>query len=170
LGSSKANTRDFGGLEQRRMKAAKMFARGKSQAEVARVLGVSRQSASVWYARWREDGSRGLKAAGRAGRKQRITPEQKAQVERQLAKGPRAFGYATDLWTLPRITKVIKKVTGVDYHPGHVWKILKSMGWSCQKPAGKAAERDEAEIARWLTDTWPEVKKTPKKRALSSSS
>ena len=123
---------------------------------------MSRQSASVWYARWQEDGSKGLKAAGRAGRKPRITPEQKARVERQLARGPEAFGYATDLWTLPRITKVIKKVTGVDYHPGHVWKILKSIGWSCQKPVGKAAERDEAQIARWLKEDWPEVKKRPR--------
>lgn len=170
MSSSKGSTRDFSALEQRRMKAARMFSRGKSQAEVARVLGVSRQSASVWYARWQEDGSKGLKAAGRAGRKPRITPEQKARVERQLARGPRAFGYATDLWTLPRIREVIKKVTGVDYHPGHVWKILKSMGWSCQKPVGKAAERDEAQIARWLKEDWPEVKKTPRKRALRSSS
>jgi len=162
--------RDFGALEQRRMKAAKMFARGKSQAEVAKVLGVSRQSASVWYMKWQDEGSRGLKAAGRAGRKPRITPEQKAQVERQLARGPEAFGYATDLWTLPRIREVIKKVPGVDYHPGHVWKILRSMGWSCQKPVGKALERDEAAIARWLKDTWPEVKKTPAKPGLPSSS
>jgi len=167
LSSTKTTSkRDFEAMEKRRMRAATMYKKGKTQAEVARVLGVSRQSASVWYHRWKAGGTKGLKAAGRAGRKPRITPEQLSRVERELIKGPRAFGYSTDLWTLPRITCVIKKVTGVSYHPGHVWRIVRSMGWSCQKPVGKAVERDEAEIARWVKRTWPKVKKTPVESAL----
>lgn len=162
--------RDFDAMEKRRMRAARMFEQGRPQAEVAGVLGVSRQSASVWYQKWKDGGRKGLKAAGRAGRKPRITREQLAEVERELMKGPKAFGYATDLWTLPRIAKVIKKVTGISYHPGHVWRIVRSMGWSCQKPVGKAAERDEAEIARWLKRTWPKVKKTPAESGPPSSS
>ena len=147
-----------------------MFEKGKSQAEVARALNVSRQSASVWYQQWKAKGRDGFKAAGRAGRKPRITPEQLAEVERRLIEGPKSHGYSTDLWTLPRIAKVIEEVTGVRYHPGHVWKMLKSMSWSCQKPARVAAERDEAEIARWLKKAWPKVKKTPAESGLQSSS
>ena len=170
MSSAKGSKRDFAAMEKRRIKAASMFEKGKPQAQVARVLGVSRQSASVWYHRWKEEGSRGLKAAGRAGRKPRITRKQLIQVERELTKGPRAFGYSTDLWTLPRIATVIEKVTGVSYHPGHVWRIVRSMGWSCQKPARVAAERDEAEIARWLKTAWPKVKKTPAESGLQSFS
>ena len=170
MSSAKGSKRDFEAMEKRRMRAAVMFERGKTQAEVASALGVSRQSASVWYHGWKSEGREGLKAAGRAGRKPRITQEQRIQVERELTKGPRAFGYSTDLWTLPRIARVIKKVTGVSYHPGHVWRIVRSMGWSCQKPDRRAIERDEAEIARWVKCTWPKVKKTPAGSRLQSSS
>ena len=36
----------------------------------------------------------------------------------------RAHGFSTGLWTLPRVARVIKRVTGVKYHPGHVWRLL----------------------------------------------
>lgn len=170
MSSAGSAKRDFAAMEKRRMKAARMFEKGKTQAEVARALGVSRQSASVWYHYWKEGGKNGLKAAGRAGRKPRVTPAQLARVKRELLKGPLAHGYKTELWTLPRIAKVIEKTTGVCYHPGHVWRIVRSMGWSCQKPAKVAAERNEEEIADWLANTWPKVGKTPAGSAPRSSS
>ena len=60
--------RDLAGLEQRRLDAARTFARGASQAEVARAFGVSAQAASTWYRRWHEGGAAALRGAGRAGR------------------------------------------------------------------------------------------------------
>jgi transposase len=57
---------------------------------------------------------------------------------------------------------VIDRVTGVAHHPGHVWRILKAMRWSRQRPARKAVERNEAEIARWVAQEWPRIKQTPK--------
>jgi transposase len=150
--------RDFKGLEKRRLQAARLFGKGKSQAEVMRALGVSRQSVSRWYWTWQREGRRGLKAAGRAGRKPKLGPAQLAQVKQELLRGPLAHGYATILWTLPRIAALIKKVTGVTYHRGHVWRILRAMGWSVQRPAHRARERDEAAIARWQKRRWPQRK------------
>ena len=75
-------------------------------------------------------------------------------------RGPGAYGYGTDLWTLPRIAQVIEQKTGVHYHPGHVWKLLRQMGWSIQKPATQAKERDETAIKRWKRATWSRLKKT----------
>jgi transposase-like protein len=46
-----------------------MFARGATQAEVARTFGVSAQAASVWYRRWRRGGEAALRGAGQAGRR-----------------------------------------------------------------------------------------------------
>src|SRR5215211_5602288 len=56
--------RDFAGLEQRRLEAARMFAHGATQAEVARTFGVSPQAASTWYRRWHEGGEAALRGAG----------------------------------------------------------------------------------------------------------
>ena len=153
--------RDFKALEARRMKAAALFQEGKSQADVVHTLHVSRQSASRWYADWKARGLRGLKAAGRAGRKSRLTARQLRKVEAELLRGPKAHGYATELWTLPRVATVIKKTCGVSYHPGHVWRVMRQMGWSCQKPTRRAKERDEVAIERWLKVEWPRIKKNP---------
>jgi transposase len=150
--------RDFAGLEQRRLEAARMFAHGASQAEVARTFGVSAQAASVWYRRWRGGGEAALRGAGRAGRRPRLSQAELEAVDQALRKGPEAFGFDTDLWTLDRIAAVIQRLTGVRYHPGHVWRLLRGLGWSLQRPARRAAERDEAEIARWRAQEWPRIK------------
>ena len=163
--------RDFAGLEQRRRKAARLFAKGKSQAEVARELEVSRQSVSRWYADWRAGGAGGLAAAGRAGRMPKLTADQFEVIERELEKGPRAHGYPTELWTLARVAEVIEATTGIAYHPGHVWKILRQkLHWSRQRPARRAVERDEEAIARWVAEDWPRVKETPDDARPSSAS
>jgi transposase len=152
--------RDFEGMEHRRKRAARMFERGVSQADVARELGVSRQSVSRWHADWQRGGARALKAAGRAGRMPRLTAVQLAQVERALRRGPRAHGFATDLWTLDRVASVIEDETGVRYHRGHVWKLLRDkLGWSRQRPARRAVERDDEAVARWKAEDWPRIKR-----------
>ncbi len=162
--------RNFEALERRRMRAVRLFEQGETQAAVARRLGVSRTTAMRWLQALEVQGREGLRAAGRAGRKPRLTAAQLEQVEQALLEGPLAFGHATDLWTLPRVAEVIRRVTGVRYHPGHVWRVLRRLGWSRQKPTTRARERDEEAIQRWVKTTWPAVKKTPHAKARRSSS
>ena len=96
-----------------------------------------------------------------SARSARLSAVELKRVEEALRKGARANGYATDLWTLDRVRAVIESVTGVAYHRGHVWKVLRSLGWSRQRPARQATERDDEAIAAWVKTTWPRVKKTP---------
>jgi len=145
--------------ERRRLKAARFFSQGLSQAEVARHCQVSRTAAHYWYRAWQQSGDAGLRAVP-DGRPSSLSPTDWRKVERQLLKGPRAQGYATDLWTLPRIATLIKKNTGVAYRTeSGVWKLLRSLHWSCQKPARRARERDERAIAHWQQVTWPAIQK-----------
>ncbi len=153
--------RDFGGMKQRRLKAAKMFRNGAAQCQVARRLGVTRQAVHVWFKQWRKRGAEALSGAGRAGRKPQLTPKQLQCVEAALLEGPRAHRLDADLWSLPRIAVVIAKLTGVRYHPGHVWRVMRALGWSAQKPQRRARERDEAAIQHWKARVWPAIKKKP---------
>ena len=156
--------RDFEGLEKRRKDAARMFKAGTRQAEVARLLGVSRQSVSRWYKDWEKAGAKALKAAGRAGRKPKLGIGDLNKIDIALRKGARANGFNTDLWTLRRVAKVIEVTTGVHYHQGHVWRILRhSMGWSLQRPAKRAKERNEEAVKVWVSQRWPELKKKSEK-------
>jgi transposase len=153
--------RDFQELERRRKQAGRLFVAGKLiLAAIARQLKVSRQSASRWYREWKSGGARALHGAGRAGRKPKLIPRQLGKVEKALRQGARGNGFDTDLWTLPRVALVIERLTGVHYHPGHVWKILGAMDWTLQRPAKQARERDPKKVELWRRERWPAVKKT----------
>jgi transposase len=152
--------RDFSQLERRRKQAGRLFAAGKMiLSSVARELKVSRQSVSRWYAEWQTGGTEALKGAGRAGRKPKLEPKQLRQLEKALRRGARANGFQTDLWTLPRVAQVVESLTGVQYHPGHVWKVLGAMDWTAQRPAKQTRERNPEKVKLWLEQRWPEVKK-----------
>jgi transposase len=149
-------------LRKRREKAIALFNEGERQAAVAAALRVSRQSVSRWYNDWLNGDARAIQGASRAGRKRRLTKDQVEQIRAKLLQGASAQGYASDLWTLPRVAKLIEAVSSVHYHPGHVWRVLRQMGWSLQRPSFRAKERDEEAIRRWKRGTWAQVKKTPK--------
>ena len=149
-------------MEERRLQAADLFRRGVIPADIARQLGVSHQVVSEWRTAWRQGGRAALRSAGRVGRPAKLRTAQLAKVERALAKGAEANGYVSDVWTLPRVAEMIERLTGVAYHPGYVWYILrKQLRWSWQRPARKATERDDAAIDQWVKERWPQVKKEP---------
>jgi transposase len=149
-------------LQARRLRAAELFATGVRQAEVARRLGVSRQSVHLWYRRWQADGADGLHSRGPTGPTPRLSDTQLQQVEQALLEGAGAHGFAGELWTLDRIATVIQRLTGVRHHPAWVWALLHHrLGWSVQRPVRRAAERDQVAIDRWVNDDWPRIKQTP---------
>jgi transposase len=161
--------RDFKALEERRLKGARLLARGVSQSEVARQLGVARQTVAAWERRLEQGGREGLKR-GTLGRPRQLDAGQERELGELLMAGAVAAGYPTELWTLPRIGQVIAHRFGVQYSTGHLWHLLRRMGFSCQKPEKRATQRDEAEITRWQRQTWPVLKKKPGARAAPSSS
>jgi transposase len=163
MGNPVGVRRDFDALERRRLEAVRLLRQGLNQSEVARRLRVVRQTVARWAALERQGGARALRQAGRAGRKPRLTTRQKSRLEQRLLAGPERLGYETSLWTSERVADLIEQEFGVRYHPGHVWKILVSLGWSCQRPAGRALERNEEAIRHWKKVTWPDIKKKPKK-------
>jgi len=154
--------RDFEALAARRMRAAEMFAANKRQVDVVVELGVSAQTASRWHRDWLAGGREALAGAGRAGRKRWLSDEQLAEVEAALAAGPKANGYSTDMWTLARVAEVIEKVTGVRYSQTQTWTVLRErLGWTRQRPARRATERDDEAIEQWVKTVWPRIKKAP---------
>jgi len=166
MGHLKGLKRDFDQLQRRRMRAARLFGQGWRQSEVARHVGVSAQSVGRWYAAWQAHGPDGLKKAGRAGRKPRLAAEQLEQIEQALREGPQALGYDTPLWTATRVADLIERRTGVRYHPDHIYRLLQQLGWSCQRPVGRALERDERAIRRWKRQRLPAIKKKPWPKAV----
>ena len=151
-------------LECQRLQAVALLEAGHGPSEVARRLGVSPGAVSRWKKIDQQVGREGLKAKPHPGRRPKLMIDQRQNLAALLLKGPLAHGYTTDLWTLKRIAEVIEKHFGAPYDPSGVWHVLREMGWSCQRPEGRARERDEEAIARWRQQDWPRIKKSPTKR------
>lgn len=163
--------RDFEVLRQRRLRAVEMFEAGRRQVDVVVELEVSAQTASRWHKAWVEGGRDALASVGRAGRRPRLSDEQIGRVEAALMEGPKANGFATDMWTLARVAEVIERVTGVRYSQTQTWTILRErMGWSRQRPARRAVERNDEAIAAWRKTEWPRIKKALGAEARGSAS
>jgi transposase len=159
-----ASCRDFETLERRRLAGATLLRQGVPQAEVARRLGVARQSVSRWATTLAEHGRKGLRRARHVGRPPKLTPTQLRGVARALMAGPEAQGYATGLWTLARVVKLIETQCGVRYSKPWVWHLVRGLGWSCQRPTGQVRAQDEVAIRRWKQVDWPRLKKRRPRR------
>jgi transposase len=170
MGNPAGVRRDFAALEARRMAAARLLRQGLSQSQVARELGVHRQSVSRWARELEQSGMRGLRKAKHTGRAAKLSLAQLRGIEQALKRGPEAFGFATGLWTASRVRGLIEERTGVRYHEDHVWRILRKLNWTCQRPAGRALERDEPAIRHWKKVAWPRIKKKRSANGVPSSS
>ena len=154
-----------GQLEERRLAAAALLRRGRlTQAAIARHLGVSRASVSRWAAAMRRRETRGLRARPRTGRPPRLGARAWARLAwarlgRLLGRGAVAAGFETERWTLRRIAALIAREFGVQFHPRYLERPLKAHGFTAQRPATRARERDERAIGAWPRREWATIKK-----------
>src|SRR5258705_13745245 len=149
-------------LERRRRKAVALLSGGLNLSEVARRTGASVSSVHRWQQLETDGGEAALAPKPVPGRPPKLRPEQCQRLFGILLQGAMAWGFPNDMWTLKRIVRVIRKEFGVRYAVGHVWKLLRRSGWSCQVPEKRAIQRDEEAIAHWKRYRWPQLKKTAK--------
>lgn len=148
-------------LEQRRLNAIALLKKGLTPVEIARKIGVDRRSVRRWKSRFLRQGQKGIKARPASGRPTKLNVLSRKKLEACLVRGAHDSGYSTDLWTCPRVAKIIERQFHVRYHVDHIGRLLRSMGWSPQKPERLARERDEKAIRRWVKQEWPDIKKKP---------
>jgi len=134
---------------------------------VAHVVKASLSSVKRWKQAVAQGGTAALAAKPHPGAKPKLTPSQKRRL---VAIRPTAAGYRTELWTCARVAEVVGRRFGVSYHPDHLGRVLRALGFSPQKPESRARERDEAAIRRWRAHDWPRIKKRGVGEKLASCS
>ncbi len=157
-------------LERRRLQAGRWLLKGVQQAAVARRLEVRPSAVSAWAKRLRGGGLSALKSTAALGRPAGLREAQRAALAAALKQGALAQGFATELWTLPRVGKLIERQFGRRYCDSQVWRILRALGFSPQRPSKRALERDEQAIRTWKRERWPALKKTLPDKGVPSSS
>lgn len=155
--------------EERRKRAWTLYQTGWKQKDIAEALGVTQGAVSQWIKRGKEGGEAGLAEQPKSGAPLRLSAADRQKLPGLLERGAESFGFRGDLWTCARVSKLIEGEFGVKYHPAHVSRILKDLGWTPQKPIRRAKQRKEAEIQHWKEVRWPELRKRqPKKDERSS--
>ncbi len=145
--------------EGRRLRAWELHQQGWKQKDIAAALGVTQGAVSQWLARGRDGGVAALRTRSSPGAPARLSPDHLAHLPALLARGAPAFGFLGDVWTRARVAEVIQREFGVVYHPDHVGRLLRALGWSVQQPQEQATQRDDRAIGTWRKRRWPALKK-----------
>lgn len=140
----------------RRRRGLALLAKGLSCNATARRVGVSPGAVRRWR---RERQLPRSPQPRKRGVKPRLTAKRLDRLAQALRKGAYPQGYVADYWTLDRIARLIWDLFGVRYHPSGVWRLLRRLGWSSQKPQRRALQRDDRAIAHWKRYVWPHIKK-----------
>ena len=138
---------------------------GLSQAEAARVFGVSRQSVHSWLRRHRQGGLAALKS-GKRGRPPapRLSPREEAKVVRMIAgRCPDQLKLPFALWTREAAGRLLAERFGVEVSVWTVGRWLRRWGFTPQKPLRRAYEQDAEAVARWLKEEYPAIRRQAKR-------
>jgi len=156
---SKKKSQSINWKERRRIHALKLKRNGWKQKDIAFALDVSKGAVSQWLKIAGEEGRKSLRAHPHTGRIPKLTFTEKQFIPDLLSHGAEAYGFRGEVWTCPRIRKVIEWEFGVSYHKSHVARLLKDLRWTPQMPVERATQRDELAITRWRSEVWVEMKR-----------
>ena len=148
-----------------RLQAILLSLDGYTAPAIAELLQVHRTRVHAWVCHWNEQGLEGIKEGHRSGRPCELTPAQCQQLHDIIESGPVAYGLNTGVWTSPLLTDLIHEEFAVQYHPGHVRKLLHRIGLSVQRPTTRLVQADPKEQRKGTRYTYPTLKKTPARKA-----
>jgi transposase len=151
-------------LEHRRRLAVQRSLEGYSADEIAEFLGVSPRTVWRWIASYRDRGPEGLTARPVPGRPPKLTVTQEKIALRWLRGSPVEHGFATELWTAPRLAQLINEEFAIRFNPRSLSAWLRDRGFTPQKPERVPRERDPGAIVAWLASDWPRIKKKARRQ------
>ncbi len=145
-----------------RIQGILMSLEGHTAGDIANHLKVHRTTVPLWIEHWNDYGEEGLWEGHRSGRPPGLTEAQREKLRDILDSGPVAYGLETGIWTSPLVSHIIRDEFEQDYHPGHVRRLLRQLGYSVQRPTTQLVQADLKQKRKWVRYTYPNLKKTPK--------
>lgn len=147
-----------------RVQGVLMSLEGHRTSDIADQLKVHRSTVPLWIEHWNRYGEEGLWEGQRSGRPAGLNEKQRQELRDILDGGPVAYGLETGIWTSPLVAQILREEFQQDYHPGHVRKLLRQLGYSVQRPTTNLVQADLQQKRKWVRSTYPNLKKTPKSK------
>jgi transposase len=151
-------------MEQIRIRAVKQVQQGESPEKVIATLGFSRACIYNWLARYRAGGWHALKSGKHTGRPKKLDGTQIAWIYKTIRdKNPLQLKFSFALWTRSMVTRLIRKQFGLKLSETSVGRLLRQMGFSCQRPLYRAYQQNPEAVEHWKKTVFPQIKKRAKK-------
>jgi transposase len=152
-------------LEEIRIRAVQRVLDGENPEAVIKTLGFHRSCIYQWMAAYREGGFEALKAKTLEGRPSKLSEKQAQKLFDIIVTGsPLQNHFPFALWTLAIIRELIRKKFNIGLSEVSVWRLVKRMGLSAQRPLFRAYQQDPEKVDNYLTTEYPTLKKRAKKR------
>lgn len=146
-------------LEEIRIRAVTQVQKGKSPEEVIAALGMARPCIYNWLAAYRSGGWGALKSKKLNGRPKKLAGKQMESIYKIIVqKNPQQYRLEFALWTLKLVKEMIYLKLGIKLSIASVWRLLKQLGLTCQRPLFKAYQQDKRAVQKWLNTTYPKIK------------
>lgn len=153
--------RSLGFIRVRALRARKA---GMRVNEIARAIGVHPNSVSRWIMHYERYGSMSMRPKKSSGRPRKIDCGDLSERLKKVVRRPATdFGFESPLWNSERIRHAMHSELGLKLSKSTVWRALREIGLSYQKPEIQAFEQDRAARKNWLEKEWPKIRRKAKK-------
>lgn len=132
---------------------------------IARMLGVHRGSVSRWLTQYRRCGATALRSKRASGRPRKVACADMAPKIAKIIRSPATrYGFENPLWNVGRVAEVLKSELDLPLSRTTVWRSMREIGLSSQKPERRALEQDPESRRDWLEKEWPKIRNHAKKQ------
>ena len=154
-------------LAEKRKIVIKLREKGMTNREVAKIVGISEQTTSIYYSRYKKEGNKvfKVKSAGRPkGSNKKLTPQQEKHIIDLLVdKTPKELKFKFALWTRESVKALIDREFEMDMPISTVGHYLKRWQFTSKKPIKRAYERNDAKAKQWIKEEYPRIKEEAKR-------
>ena len=151
-------------LQVMRQQAVKAVREGQTVESVAATLGVNQRSVFRWLADFANGGQNALLAKPIPGRPSKLSAEQLSWIANAVRDhSPQQFKFEFGLWTLSLIRHLIQRKFEKELSVSSVHRLMKTLGFSAQKPLYQAWQQDPVLVRRWETETYPAIRAEAKR-------
>jgi transposase len=145
-------------MEHLRVQGIELWKKGRKVEQIAEDFGVWQSAVYKWINTYKKKGYDGLKRKIAPGAEPVLDVNERMKLVKLLAKTADNYGFETPLWDCKRVQNLIKEKFGKKLHVSNVWRLLKQLGLSSQKPERRASQQDVSAVERWIKEEWPRIK------------
>lgn len=148
-------------LEALRLRALRGCELGFTEADVADLLGVCRETVCHWWSAYTQGGLDALPhdRTGRPRGSGRALSDEQAEHLQQLLRThqPEELGIAAPLWSRRAVRDLVRRECGVTLAVRTVGAYLRRWGFTAKRPGRHARDQDPEEVRHWLEETYPAI-------------